>query len=240
MPSPGTTSKPRARHRYTYRDEFLIGQKRAILVRQSFHCNRCVRSIRLTTKVNGFPPPDMAVFHHIKPCAKGGPAHIDNGEALCPHCHHWGRHGNNHKSWCKQCLSASQSGPGGRTAADRRHRGGRDHSTSQGRPDMTATTDGWVWVPSTGLAHLTGCGHLRRLARRAARTGGRLDTFSLPLPANTDWACLPTCMVCTKRQPGLRLPSGRARPGPLSPLRRTNARRRSRPPSPSLPSPGHA
>jgi hypothetical protein len=141
--------------------------------------------------------------------------------------HHWGRHGNNHKSWCKQCLSASQSGPGRRTAADRRHRGGRDHSTSQGRPDTTATTDGWVWVRSTGLAHLTGCGHLRRLGRRAARTGGRLDTFSLPLPANTDWSCLPTCMVCTKRQPGPRLPSGRARPGPLPPLRRTYARRRS-------------
>jgi hypothetical protein len=48
----------------------------------------------------GYPP----VFHHIEHHKDGGLTALENGVALCRHCHHWGEHGNA-QWWCQECRA---------------------------------------------------------------------------------------------------------------------------------------
>jgi HNH endonuclease len=88
---------------------FTASQKRAMLIRQLFACADCRRPFdRLrpgsgVDRWTGYPP----VFHHVIPHADGGRTSLDNGLALCRHCHHWGRDRKRHPSWCHECRDAS-------------------------------------------------------------------------------------------------------------------------------------
>jgi hypothetical protein len=80
--------------------EFAAWQKREILGQQHSRCNECGRHI--DPNAPRFTP-WKATFHHKDWVSKGGEPDLDNGEALCLHCHHWHRHKKNHSSWCREC-----------------------------------------------------------------------------------------------------------------------------------------
>lgn len=90
------------------RRNFTKEQQAEMLLRQKFRCADCGRHFdrlqpgRGKGRWKGYPP----AYHHVEHHEHGGRTEIDNGVALCRHCHHWGRHGRDNSSWCQECLDA--------------------------------------------------------------------------------------------------------------------------------------
>lgn len=86
------------------RRDFTAMQKAEMLIREGFACADCGRPFdRLRPgkgpdRWQGYPP----VYHHVIPHADGGQTTVDNGVALCRHCHHWEYHGRV-QWWCREC-----------------------------------------------------------------------------------------------------------------------------------------
>jgi hypothetical protein len=83
------------------RRSFTVGQKAAMLARQGHRCADCRRRFDLRPGPRNATPL-KAIFHHIQEWAEGGRTELDNGIALCRHCHHWGRH-RRRSPWCQTC-----------------------------------------------------------------------------------------------------------------------------------------
>jgi len=86
------------------RRDFTAMQKEEMLIREGFACADCRRPFdrrrpgREPDRWTGYPP----VYHHVIFHEHGGPTTLDNGVALCRHCHHWGYHGRV-QWWCREC-----------------------------------------------------------------------------------------------------------------------------------------